>query len=436
MSTHLELVNAKQKIDLASLKAFFPAVFGTIVEYYDYTLYGFCASLLAAQFFPTDDPTVALLKTFGIFLTGSLAKPLGALLFGFIGDRFGRSIALKISMLGIAIPTTAIGLMPTYQDIGWIAPCLLLLCRILQGILTAGESDTVRIFIFESFFKSKPCFANSLSNVSIFVGIYLASKASAWVMAAEDPNSAWRIAFIVGGMMGAVVFCLRFTVSETVDYVEHLNARVKTRSSQSWNGFFKVFIDNKRMILTAILFCGASGGTYHFYLVFLGKYLSSTLNILDSETASRFTSTAVLIYTLCLPIGGFLADRFGLVRIIKTFFYGLCVALGLNIMMVLVGQMPLWLMWVTAGILAVFQDPMCTIVIQRIEVGDRCRCLSFGHATGSILFSGSAPFISLWLWQSTQNTIAPFLYFGLLASMGFLGTFLIKQNTVPTVAER
>jgi MHS family proline/betaine transporter-like MFS transporter len=429
MSTYLALINAKQKINIASLRVLFPAIFGTVVEYYDYALYGFCASLLASQFFPTDDPTVALLKTFGIFLTGSLAKPLGALLFGFVGDQFGRSVSLKISMLGIAIPTTAIGLMPTYQDIGWIAPCLLLLCRILQGILTAGESDTVRIFIFESFLKSKPCFANSLSNVSIFVGIYLASLASAWVMAAEDPNFAWRIAFITGGMMGTVVFWLRFKVSETVDYIEHL----KTRKTQPWNSFFRVFVENKRIILTAILFCGASGGTYHFYLVFLGKYLSNILDILDPATASRFTSMAILVYTLCLPIGGFLADRFGLVRIIKIFFYGLCVSLGLNIIMILAGQMPLWLMLVTAGILAIFQDPMCTLVIQRIGVGERCRCLSFGHATGSILFSGSAPFISLWLWQSTQNTIVPFLYFGLLASMGFLGTFLIK-NILPMEA--
>ncbi|HEV2523612.1 MAG TPA: MFS transporter [Gammaproteobacteria bacterium] len=430
MSTYLALINSKQKINLASLRLLFPAIFGTIVEYYDYALYGFCASLLASQFFPTDDPTVALLKTFGIFLTGSLAKPLGALLFGFVGDRFGRSISLKISMLGIAIPTTAIGLMPTYQDIGWIAPCLLLLCRILQGILTAGESDSVRIFIFESFLKSKPCFANSISGISMFVGIYFASLASAWVMAADDPASAWRIAFIVGGVMGVLVFLLRFAVCETVDYVEHL----KTRDSQPWNGFLKVFLDNKRIILTAILFCGSSGGTYHFYLVFLGKYLSSALNIVDPSAASRCTSIAILVYTVCIPIAALLADRFGLIRIIKTFFYGLLVALGLNIMMILAGQMPFWLIWVTAAILAVFQAPMYTLLMQRIKIAERCRCLSFGHVTGSMLFSGSAPFISLWLWQSTENAAVPFLYCGLLASMGFLGTFLIKKNTVPTVA--
>ena len=432
MSTDLALINAKQKINIKSLILIFPAILGTIIEYYDYALYGFCASLLATQFFPTDDPTVALLKTFGIFLTGSLAKPLGALLFGFVGDRFGRRISLKISMLGIAIPTTAIGLMPTYQDMGWIAPCLLLLCRILQGILTAGESDTVRIFIFESFLKKKPCFANSLSGVSMFVGIYFASLASAGVMKAEDPNSAWRIAFIVGGVMGILVFLLRFAVCETVDYVEHL----KTRETQSWNSFFKVFVDNKRIMLTAILFCGSSGGTYHFYLVFLGKYLSSTLNIVDPETALSCTSIAILIYTICIPIAALLADRLGLIRIIKTSFYGLLIALGLNIMMVLAGQMPFWLMCVTAGILAIFQAPMYTLLMQRIKISERCRCLSIGHVTGSMLFSGSAPFISLWLWQSTENAAVPFLYCGFLASLGFLGTFLIKKSTIPRGAEQ
>ncbi len=419
-------------INFKTLKAFFPPILGTIVEYYDYTLYGFCAGILAEQFFPGDDPTVALLKTFGIFLTGSVAKPFGALLFGYVGDRFGRSLSLKISMLGIAIPTTAIGLMPTYEDIGWIAPCLLLLCRILQGILTAGESDGVRVFIFESFFKSKPCFASSISGVSMFIGIYLASLASSYVMSAADPRFAWRVAFMIGGLMGIFVFLLRFTLHETIEYRDYL----KKKNKLPWQGFFKVFVDNKNIMLTAILFCGASGGTYHFYLVFLGKYLSTTLNILDPKVASMCTSTAILIYASCVPLAALLADYVGLVNIIKTFFCGLLVCLGLNVFMVLQGQMPLWLMWITAGILAVFQAPMYTLLMQRIPVGERCRCLSVGHATGSMLFSGSTPFMSLWLWQHTENAIAPFLYFGLLATMGFLGTSLIKQNRLPKVAEQ
>ena len=317
--------------------------------------------------------------------------------------------------------------MPTYADIGWIAPCLLLLCRILQGILTAGESDGVRVFIFESFLKSKPCFANSISGVSMFIGIYLASLASSWVMSAGDPSIAWRVAFMIGGLMGIFVFLLRFTVQETVEYKNYL----KKNDKLPWQGFFKVFLDNKNIMLTAILFCGASGGTYHFYLVFLGKYLSTSLSILDPKVASMSTSTAILIYATCVPLAALLADYVGLVKIIKTFFYGLLVCLGLNIFMVLQGQMPLWLIWITAGILAVFQAPMYTLLMQRIPVAERCRCLSVGHATGSMLFSGSAPFMSLWLWHSTHNAIAPFLYFGLLATMGFLATSLIKQNKLP-----
>jgi len=218
MSTQLLLAENKSKVNfqkLKKLKLFFPAILGTIVEYYDYALYGFCASLLAAQFFPADDPTVALLKTYGIFLTGSLSKPLGALIFGSIGDRFGRRVALQISMLGIVIPTTLIGLMPTYDQIGWMAPALLLMCRILQGMFTEGESEGVRIFLYESIGKTRPCFANSLSGVACMSGIYLASCAFSLVMNFKMLEYAWRIPFIVGGILGILVFWSRHSLSES-----------------------------------------------------------------------------------------------------------------------------------------------------------------------------------------------------------------------------
>ncbi len=425
-STLESRISIERKLDFQTLKAFFPAVFGTVVEYYDYTLYGFCASLLAAQFFPSDNETVALLKTFGVFLTGSFAKPFGAMLFGYIGDRYGRSISLKISMLGIAIPTTCIGLLPTYQDIGWIAPLLLLICRILQGILTGGEADSVRVFVYESFFKNKPCFANSLTGVAMFIGIYVASLASSWIMQTADPNFYWRLPFVFGGILGVIVFWLRFYMHETAEFMNYLDKQ--ERHKMASDSLFNLLVKNRRIIFIAILFCGASGGTYHFYLVFLGRYLSSTLQILDPEVAARMTSHAILIFTLCIPLAAFLADRFGLTRIIKMFFRVLLITLGLNIWMILKGAMPLWLMGATAGIIACYQAPMYTLLMQKISVGERCRCLSVGHTIGSLLFSGSAPLISLWLWQQTEIAIIPFIYFGLLALMGFLGVVVLQAR--------
>src|SRR5690242_6766707 len=117
---------------------FFSAIFGTILEYYDYALYGFYASQLATAFFPNTDPTVALLQTYGVFLVGSFAKPLGAIIFGTLGDRYGRAMALKMSMIGMALPTLCIGLLPEYSTVGWWAPFLLLMCRMIQGIFVSG----------------------------------------------------------------------------------------------------------------------------------------------------------------------------------------------------------------------------------------------------------------------------------------------------------
>ena len=210
MSTaSIEVKAYPENVKQNTVKVFLPAILGNIVEYYDYTLYGFCAAFFSSQFFPNDDPTVALIKTFGIFVAGSFSKPLGALIFGFIGDRYGRSVALKISMIGIAFPTALIGLMPSYESIGWFAPMLLLVCRILQGIFTAGESDGVRIFIYEFVGKHRPCFATSLTTIAYMIGIYLASYISKLFLSEPMNDWIWRIPFLIGaGRWGYWCLCI------------------------------------------------------------------------------------------------------------------------------------------------------------------------------------------------------------------------------------
>src|SRR3546814_12794400 len=120
-------------------KTLLTALAGTFIEYYDYALYGFTASLIAVHFFPEDDPTVSLIQTFGIFALGSCAKPLGALIFGSLGDSRGRRFSLRLSMLGIALPTMVIGLLSDYITWGRVSPFILLLCLLFQVLLGAGE---------------------------------------------------------------------------------------------------------------------------------------------------------------------------------------------------------------------------------------------------------------------------------------------------------
>lgn len=426
MNASTTFVSDRKKNRVESLKLFLPAVLGTIVEYYDYALYGFFAVFLAKEFFPTSDPSVALIKTFGVFVAGSLSKPIGALIFGSMGDRIGRGLALKVSIVGIAIPTMLIGLMPTYSMIGWLAPSLLLLCRIFQGIFVSGEADGVRIFIFESVGQKNPNFANSLTNFAAMLGFYLASLAAFWVSNPNLPVWIWRVPFVCSGIFGLLLFWYRSTVSESIlfkKYINHPN-RSYTTSSQST---LTVLIKNKRTILAAILLFGAVGGGYHFYFTFLGSYLSGVLNSINSEQASFTTSNAVLIYTLFGPIAGLTADKYGTVRVFKLAAFSLLGLTLLNAILLYFNSYSIWIILSTASVLPFFHAPGFIILINKFKIDERYRCISFGHSMGSMIFSGSAPLVGLWISQTIDNVAAPFLYFACLILMGYFSLKMVSN---------
>jgi len=400
----------------------FPAVLGMVIEYYDYALYGFCASLLAQHFFPTDDPTVALLKTFGVFLTGSLAKPFGAILFGILGDRFGRRLALQLSMVGITIPTLMIGCLPSYETIGWLAPCLLLFCRILQGIFTAGESDGARIFLYESLGGTRQYFFNNLAGISCMVGIYLASVAAVWIQGFPVAY-AWRIPFLFGGFLGILVYGFRYYLLESLAYLAY--EKRERKKSIPW---LQAMRQNKRCVLATILLCGASGGTYHFYLVFLGNYLSTTLALINPQSVGEMMSIGVLVYILAGPISGLCADYFGAMRVIKIALIALLGAAYLNVMMLRQGEIHLGLMLLTACLISFFQAPVFVMLFRQFNTAVRYRCIGMGHSVASMLFSGTAPFISLLFWKKTNVPEAPMIYFIFLILLAWIGIFLVENR--------
>jgi len=275
----------------ASVKApvFFISVLGTVLEYFEYAIYGFLAPILALHFFPEGDSTTALLKTFGVFAVGSLSKPLGALIFGYLGDRRGRRISLRYSMIGISFPTFIVGLLPSYESWGWGAAFVLVLCRMFQGIFIAGESDGVRIYVFEHFGKKYPCLITTLVGCGAYIGIVIASLVATQIPSTGDT---WRLVFLGCSVFGVIVFILRRYLIETPPFLAYQEKHLQPIPLQ------QIIKTHWAALIRTIMICGAGGGTYHFYLVFQGTYLSKVLGLIPSSEGSLYS----FFLTQCLRL--------------------------------------------------------------------------------------------------------------------------------------
>ncbi len=277
---------------------------GTMLDYYDHTLYGLTAAVIANTFFPHEDLSVRMIQTFGVYAMASFAKPFGGMFFGSLGDRFGRSLALKWSMLGICIPTLIIAFLPGYESWGIAAPLALILCRISQGIFIAGEYDGARIYLYEHFGNRWPCFLNSLVSMSMIVGVYLASLACTLALSVTDSTWMWRVPFAVGGLVGLLLAPFRHHLPETKAYKTH------AAKKSAYVSTFAVIKKNWPVILAIIFITGGTGATQHFTIIFLGNYISKILDIMKQPIAMQYTSSALLMYMFAAPVAGWVADRF------------------------------------------------------------------------------------------------------------------------------
>lgn len=386
--------------NLPKIRQFWLPLLGTIVEYYDYALYGFTAALLSQLYFPASDPTVSLLKTYLVFALGSLAKPLGALIFGWIGDKYGRKEALRWTMLGIFIPTTVIGLIPTYESWGITSTIILILCRLAQGIFLSGEVDGARIFLFETYLKDRPTLINCLLGLCCYLGIFLASLALTFV-SQYDLTALWRYPFLIGGVLGGLIFISRQYLRESTDYETYrkIEKSVPLRPDFPMNAF-----------LGTILLCGAVGGLYQLFFVYLGTFTSSVLNFIKPAEGQFLMSLMLLTHIPSQLLAAWLSDTFSPQKVI---YWGLCGTVPLLIggaFVFKIGIVPIALLLALTIPLAFIFTPGFSLILPKVQVGSRYRFVSLGHAIGSVLFSGCAPAISLFFWIQTNIVFIPFLH--------------------------
>ena len=278
-------------------------------EWYDYALFGHFAPIIGQKFFPDSDPSAALLQVFLVFAVGYLMRPIGGIFFGVIGDRLGRRTALSLAIMCMALPTAAIGFLPTYETLGISSTILMILFRMLQGLSMGGALTGSISYVIEHTEKDKRGLYGSISMMSICVGILLGSLVSYFVKSVFSAEQfylwAWRLPFIIGIFVFFVGVYIKNNTKETPLF-EEAKYRGEVTGSPLKMAFKNHWFD---MIISVLI---NATGSIIFYLeaIYLISYLKINRNFAENDVSILVNSCYVIMIFVTL-FAGWLSDKIG-----------------------------------------------------------------------------------------------------------------------------
>ena len=290
------------------LKAIVGGSTGNLVEWYDWYAYAAFTLYFAPHFFPSGDPTAQLLGAAAVFAVGFFMRPLGAWIMGVYADRKGRKSGLALSVTLMCAGSLLIAIAPTYESVGLLAPALLVLARLMQGLSVGGEYGASATYLSEMAGRNRRGFFSSFQYVTLIggqlvaIGVLLALQASMSEAALEAWG--WRIPFAIGAALAIVVFFIRRGLAETKSFE---NARAADAPK---SGALALFRHHPREAAVVMLL--TAGGTLAFYAysIYMQKFLVNTAGF-GREVASRINGATLFVFMLLQPIAGALSDRIG-----------------------------------------------------------------------------------------------------------------------------
>lgn len=417
------------------IKKVFAAGLGNVLEWYDFGCYGFFAVIIGNVFFPSDDPFTSLLASFGAFAAGYLARPVGALVLGHIGDKLGRmrALTLVISVMGGA--TLVIGLLPGYATIGVAAPILLVLLRILQGFAVAGEYSTSTVFLIEHAPAHRRGYVSSWSTVGQFSGLILGSGVGALVSTIVGQEAVadwgWRVPFILSIIITALGFYYRrgmadAPVAEEGQGAVDAKSPVIVAARTEWRSMLIYFC--------MIVMSGVGWFVAYVYAVndITAHMHVSTARALDINTVALF---AVILVT---PFAGMAADRFGRkpLAIIAAVGTGV-LALPLwwlihhdNTGYILIGQLTF------AVLFAIGWASYAVIMVETLAPRVRVTVISVGNGLAYGIFGGLTPLVATYLVELTGSEFAPVYLLIAMAAISFIAILLVPETLKRTRSRR
>lgn len=406
---------------------------GTTMEYVDFALYGLASGLVFGElFFPSQTPVVALLSAFSAYAVGFLARPVGAFVLGRIGDVRGRKFILVFTVMLMGLSTTAIGLLPTYEQVGVLAPALLVLCRVAQGFGAGAELSGGAVMLAEYAPVKHRGLVSSLIGVGSNTGTLLAS--GVWLLVLLLPREdlmawGWRIPFIVSVLISLFAVYLRRTMQETPAFRSFQDKRevedkilAESDTAEKDTGGWKAFF------VMLGLRIGENGPSYIAQSFLLGYVV--TLGVAKNVPTEAVLIASVLGFAV-IPFSGWLSDRFGRRPVYRAFcallaiyafpaFAALQTADPVIVNIVIIVGMCL-------GSLGIF-GVQAAYGVELFGIQHRYSRMALAKELGSILSGGTAPMVASGLLAVTGSWIPLATYFFIMAMIGFVTTFVAPET--------
>lgn len=447
---------------------------GTMIEWYDFYIFGSLTTVLSLKFYPTGNDTFALIAYLATFAVGFLVRPFGALFFGRLGDLVGRRIAFIITLTIMGFSTASIGLLPTYKTAGWFSPVVLILIRVLQGLALGGEYGGAAVFVAEHVPDNRRGFYTSFIQITATLGLFISLAVIVATQQSMSPATfqdwGWRLPFLLSIVLVVISLYIRLKMKESPIFTQIKAAGM--HSTKPLTDAFTQWPNLKRVLISLV---GATMGqgvvwyTGQFYALF---YLQTVLKV-NGKAANIIVAVALLLSMPFFTAFGALSDKIGRKKLMMTalllacIFYvpiykGMQQAAGNNVVRVnsvkdkVTGAIKLtpltvdaatgkevpakeavnanqamlvFLIWIQVIFVCMVYGPIAAYLVEAFPAKVRYTSVSLPYHIGNGVFGGLLPLIGLGLCASTGNIYAGLYYpIGVAAVCFIFGVIFLKET--------